>query len=361
MNLTQPGRTLPVQIKDHTSSELAVLLSGAGVTPRLARQLQSAAVRRGASEIPRFLPETSPHLLARVREVTSIPALELVDKIVSPRDGFTRYLFRGEGVDPFEAVRIPLLHRAGDLKHVVCVSSQVGCALRCDFCATGRLGFRRNLATWEIVDQVVHIQRDSVEPVRGVVFMGMGEPMLNYDSVMRAAEVLSEPCGMAISAKAITISTVGIVPMIQRFTSERRPFRLIVSLTKADSGERRALLPIEATYPLPELISALRDYHAATGTRVTLAWTLISGYNTKLSDAKQLAELTRGLPIKLDLIDVNDSTGRYVAPSDEERNGFLDSLRVELGMPVARRYSGGQDIDGGCGMLAGTSEQRISL
>ncbi|HXI13331.1 MAG TPA: radical SAM protein [Thermoanaerobaculia bacterium] len=355
MSLAQPRTTPQVRIKNHTSSELTALLSEVGVTPRLARQLQSAAVRRGALEIPRVLPETSPYVLARVGQVASIPALELIDKIVSPRDGFTRYLFRGDGPDLFEAVRIPLLHRAGDLKHIVCVSSQVGCALRCDFCATGRLGFRRNLATWEIVDQVVHIQRDSVEPVRGVVFMGMGEPMLNYDSVMRAAEVISEPCGMAISAKAITISTVGIVPAIQRFTSERRPFRLIVSLTKAESSSRKLLLPIEATYPLPELIAALREYQAATGKRITLAWTLISGYNTSQTDARELAELTRGLAIKLDLIDVNDSTGRYVAPSDEERNHFRDALRVELGMPVARRYSGGQDIDGGCGMLAGAA------
>ena len=147
---------------------------------------------------------------------------------------------------------------------MVCVSSQVGCAMACEFCATGRMGFRGNLAAWEIVDQVVKIQADSPHPVRGVVFMGMGEPMLNYDNVMQAATILSESCGMAIAAKAITISTVGIVPGIRRFTAERRRFRLVVSLTSADAGVRRGLMPIEKTYPTPQLMEALREYHAAT-------------------------------------------------------------------------------------------------
>ncbi|MCA9098676.1 MAG: radical SAM protein, partial [Planctomycetaceae bacterium] len=234
-----------------------------------------------------------------------------------------------------------------------CVSSQVGCALGCAFCATGRMGFQRNLATWEIVDQVVQIQRDSEYPVRGIVFMGMGEPMLNYDRVIRAARIFSEPCGMAINAKSITISTVGVVPGIRRFTAEGHPYRLIVSLTSADSSKREKLLPIEKTYPLPELMEAVREYHAAIRKRVTFAWTVMSGINTSRDDARQLAELTRGLPILLDLIDVNDPTGQFRRPDSEEANAFRDYLREELQMPVQRRYSGGQDIHGACGMLAG--------
>jgi 23S rRNA (adenine2503-C2)-methyltransferase len=170
---------------------------------------------------------------------------------------------------------------------------------------------------------------------------------------MRAAEVLSEPCGLAVDARAITVSTVGIVPMIRRFTAERRPYRLIVSLTSADPAQRRALLPVEETHPLPELLAAVREYQEATGVRVTLAWTLLGGVNTRPEDARQLAELTAGLRMRLDLIDVNDAGGRFLPPSDEERNAFRDALTRELGMPVARRYSGGQDVRGGCGMLAG--------
>jgi 23S rRNA (adenine2503-C2)-methyltransferase len=342
-----------ILLKDQTAVELHAALRDVGVTERLARKLQSDVLRKNATEIPAAVPEVSPRVLAAVRERVSIPQLKLLDKVVSPRDSFAKYLFQGEGTEPFEAVRIPLLHRPDDLKYIVCVSSQVGCALGCAFCATGRMGFRRNLATWEIVDQVVQVQADSPHPVRGVVFMGMGEPLLNYDRVIRAARVFSEPCGPAINAKAITISTVGVVPQIRRFTAEGHPYRLIVSLTTADSAQRRELLPIEQTYPLPELFDAIREYHAATGRRMTLAWTLMSGVNTSEAHVRQLVELIGDLPILLDLIEVNDASGRFQPPTQEEFQNFRQALRTLLPMPVNRRYSGGQDIHGACGMLAG--------
>jgi 23S rRNA (adenine2503-C2)-methyltransferase len=340
-----------VRFKDHTAVGLHERLAPLGVDARLARRLQAVVLRTGA--VPPALPEVPRRLLDAVRATTEVPRLALVEKRVSPTDGFTKYLFRGEGPEAFEAVRIPLLHRPEDRKYVVCVSSQVGCAMGCVFCATGRLGFRRNLAAWEIVDQVLQVRDDSPHPVRGAVFMGMGEPFLNYERVMRAAEVLSEPCGVAIDARAITVSTVGIVPMIRRFTAERRPYRLIVSLSSAEPARRRSLLPVEDVHPLPELMVAVREYHAATGKRVTLAWTLIGGVNTRPEDARRLAELTAGMPVLIDLIDVNDAGGEFLPPTDAERNAFRDALTRELGMPVVRRYSGGQDIRGGCGMLAG--------
>ncbi len=350
----------PIRMKDHTADGLHAHLADIGVTPRLARRLQASILQRGGVELPAQLSEVSRRVLERVREVVQVPTLEIVDKVVSPTDGFTKYLFRGEGKEPFEAVRIPLLHRPPDLKYVVCVSSQVGCALGCVFCATARLGFKRNLAVWEIVDQVFQIRADSPHPVRGVVFMGMGEPMLNYDRVMQAASILSEPCGMGIDSKAITISTVGVVPGIRRFTAEHRPYRLVVSLTSADSARRRELLPIEATHSLPELKEAITEYHQATGRRIILAWTLLAGINTRPEDARRLAEWTAGLPVQIDLIDVNDPTGQFRRPTSEELTIFRDALSAELGMPVVRRYSGGQDVQGGCGMLAGIAASSLS-
>lgn len=338
-------------LKDHTSTELAEALADLAPPDRLIRQIHAAACR-GDTELPASVPTVSPKLLEKIRQRVSTPSLTIVNKVVSPEDGFAKYLFRGEGAGQFEAVRIPLLHRPEDKKYVICVSSQVGCALGCVFCATGRMGFQRNLATWEIVDQVVQIQADSDHPVRGVVFMGMGEPMLNYDRVIRAAKIFSEPCGLAISGKAITISTVGVVPGIRRFTAEQHPYRLIVSLTSATVEKRLSLFPIERIHPLPELMEAVREYHAATNKRVTFAWTVLGGINTSRQDARDLAELTRGLPILLDLIDVNDPTGQFRRPTSDEANAFRDALREELAAPVQRRYSGGQDIHGACGMLA---------
>ncbi len=342
-----------LRFKNATVDEIESALAPLGVNAKIARRLQAAVCRKGHAEIPLDIPEVSPKLLQRVREVTDVPRLTLIDKVVSPTDGFAKYLFRGEGEQPFETVRIPLLHREGDQKYVLCVSSQVGCAMACAFCATGKLGFQRNLATWEIIDQVLQVQADSEHPVRGIVFMGMGEPMLNYDRVMRAARILSEPSGLAIDGKAITISTVGIVPMIRRFTREKRPYKLVVSLTSADPETRKTLLPIENKYSTANLLDAVREYHAVTGKRVTFAWTLISGVNTREEDARRLAELTRDLPIILDIIDVNDPTGEFRRPDEAELNRFRDALNEHLKQPVVRRYSGGQDIGGGCGMLAG--------
>ncbi len=351
--MTSPTTFEPILFKDCTSFELHLRLAHVGISERLARRLQSAVVREDAPAVPTAMAEVSRRLLEHVAESTRVPRLTLLDRVTSPVDGFTKYLFRGAGEEPFETVRIPLLHRPEDRKYVVCVSSQVGCALACAFCATGKMGFRRNLEAWEIVDQVLRVRADSEYPVRGVVFMGMGEPFLNYDRVIHAARILCEPCGPAIDGKGITISTAGVVPMIRRFTAEGHPYRLIVSLTAADPEKRRRLMPIENTHSLPELMAAIREYHAVTGKRVTLAWATMAGVNTSAEDARQIAALTAGMPVRLDLIDVNDPSGEFLPPSTDEMNRFRDALTVELGMPVARRYSGGGDVNAGCGMLVG--------
>lgn len=340
---------MQILLKNQTAEKLHRQL---GITLRQARMIQAAVTRKGS--LPDVQAEISEKALKALRAATEIPNLTVINKTVSPQDGFAKYLFRGDGPEPFEAVRIPLLHREDDQKYIVCVSSQVGCAMGCAFCYTGRMGFIRNLAAWEMVDQVLKIRDDSEHPVRGVVFMGMGEPFQNYDEVIRAARILSEPCGGAIAADAISISTSGIAPAIRRFTEERQPFRLVVSLTSADPQKRRELMPVEGLHSTDELIAALRERHQATGERTVLAWTMISGVNTGEEDAKQLAELTRGLPVKLDLIDVNDPSGKYAPPSPEELKTFRDALRLHLAAPVARRYSGGKDICAACGLLAVT-------
>ncbi len=340
---------MPILLKNQTAEELHRQLD---VTLRQARMIQAVVIRKG--KLPEVQAEISEKALKALRAATEIPNLTLMDKTVSPQDGFAKYLFRGDGPEPFEAVRIPLLHKEEDKKYIVCVSSQVGCAMGCAFCYTGKMGFIRNLSAWEMVDQVLKIRDDSEHPVRGVVFMGMGEPFLNYDEVIRAARILSEPCGGAISAKAITVSTSGIVPAIRRYTAEKHPFRLVVSLTSADPQKRRELMPIENLHSTTELMDALRDRYEVTRKRIPLAWTMISGVNTGEEDAKQLAELTKGLPVKLDLIDVNDPSGKYCPPSPEELKMFRDALRLHLAAPVARRYSGGKDIGAACGLLAGT-------
>lgn len=339
-----------------TPNQLADRYAEDGMTPRLARLLLASALRRGVW--PEDNSTISANWLRQIQQVLHIPALTLLDRLTSKEDGFSKFLFAAPDSARFEAVLIPLTHRPQDLKAIICVSSQAGCAMGCAFCATGRLGFTRDLETWEIVAQVAQIRRNTELPIRGVVFMGMGEPLLNYDRVVQAARIFSEPAGLAISAKAITLSTAGVVPAIRRLTRDNLPYRLVVSLTSADPAKRRGLMPVEGTHPLCDLKAALSEYHAVTGRRVTLAWTLIAGVNTSEEDARQLAAWAGDLPVQLDLIDVNDATGRFKPPDDAERNAFRDVLRKHLRAPVLRRYSGGKDIEAACGMLAANTANR---
>ena len=244
------------------------------------------------------------------------------------------------------------MHRPEDRKYVVCVSSQVGCAMGCQFCATGRMGFRRNLAAWEIVDQVVKIQADSPAPVRGVVFMGMGEPMLNYDRVMRAAQHPFRTVRMAIAGKAITISTAGIVPGIRRFTAERHSYRLVVSLTPPTRSCARELMPIEST--LSDGGFDARDPRVSRGhgTAGTLAWIMISGVNTRELDAQMLARLTARTAHQVGP-DRRERSQRSIPAAAGGARHLSRCVAAELAMPVAHRYSGGQDIHAACGMLVG--------
>jgi 23S rRNA (adenine2503-C2)-methyltransferase len=275
--------------------------------------------------------------------------LEVVDRRRSRLDPFVKYLFRSGDGRVFEAVRIPLERP----RWSICVSSQVGCALACAFCETGRLGFTRNLEAWEMVEQVLTIRRESPErPVTGVVFQGQGEPFQNYDEVIRAAEVLRHPCGGRIRGDRITISTVGILPLIERYTEEGHPYRLILSLTSA-LGERRAgLVPVGRRYDVPELAAAMRRHAAARGGPVNLAWVLMAGVNTGPEEALELARLFSGVAVRLSIIDVNDPSGRFRPPDSAERGRFLSAL-AEQGIAFVRRYSGGPDIHAACGMLAG--------
>jgi 23S rRNA (adenine2503-C2)-methyltransferase len=188
--------------------------------------------------------------------------------------------------------------------------------------------------------------------VTGAVFQGQGEPFHNYDEVIRAASILCDPCGGRISADAITISTVGLVPQIRRYTREGHRFRLIVSLTSAVPDRRRRLLPVAGRFSIDEVAGALREHAIATGKRVTVAWVLMGGVNHDEEEIAHLRELLRDVPLRLNLIDVNDARlDGYRRASDDERGAFVDLLQ-RLRVPIIRRYSGGRRSHAACGMLA---------
>jgi 23S rRNA (adenine2503-C2)-methyltransferase len=323
----------------------------AGISLDDARRITGAVIGRGRSL--RDARNVRREVLDRVDALATPGVLTQVE-VVDARDGFRKYLLALPDGARVEAVRIPLY----DTHHVVCVSSQAGCALGCAFCATGELGLTRSLKSWEIVAQVLHVRADSTRPVTGVVFMGQGEPFLNYDAVLEAAYALCDPAGARIDARRISISTAGVVPMIRRYTAEGHKFRLCVSLTAAIPWKRLALMPVEQGFPLDELVEAIREHAAARG-RVTLEYVMIAGVNVGPEDAAALGQLLAGIPVRLNPIAVNDATGRYRPPTEDEWNAFRDALARELpGQPIVRRYSGGQDEHAACGMLASRARER---
>jgi 23S rRNA (adenine2503-C2)-methyltransferase len=346
----------PIRFKEHTSESLHRALAHLGVDARLARRLQ-AAVMQKVGRVPEQMPEVSRRRLDEVRGATVVPQLECIEKVVSPKDGFAKYLFRGEGEGVFEAVRIPLMHRPGDEKYVICVSSQVGCAMGCVFCATGRMGFRRNLAAWEIVDQVMHVRDDSDHPVRGVVFMGMGEPMLNLDAVLEACERLPE---IGITHRRTTISTVGWIPGIERLAESEMPVRLALSVHAADEALRSELMPVNDRFALRDVIEACRAFHERRRRRIFIEYVMLAGVNDRYQQALALARALRAghesepSIFKVNLIPFNPSGTEFNGSGRESIAAFRAALESH-GIPATVRLTRGRDIAAACGQLAATA------
>jgi 23S rRNA (adenine2503-C2)-methyltransferase len=370
----QSGRASEaLNLRDLDRDQLTSAVAGVGVGGDVARRIFARVHRDGAAGFPPDSVRGLAKSAAAALDGTCVwPELEVLERRQAD-DGFLKYLLKLPDGREIEAVRIPLpdpeaaralkaRRRAGraaplealpPAKYTACLSSQVGCALACDFCATGRLGGIRSLKTWEILAQLRIIAREADHPVRGVVFMGMGEPLLNYDNVIRAARIMSDPAGPAIAAKAISISTAGVLPGIRRFTAEGHRYRLILSLGAPTSDERRRLMPIEDRWPLAEVMAAMRDHAAVRGQRVTLAYVVLGGVNATPAHARAMGALIGDTRVKLNLIDVSDETGRYRRATPDELAAFRDALDA-LGVPVVRRYSGGADIAAACGTLAAT-------
>jgi len=257
-----------------------------------------------------------------------------------------------------EAVAIP----RWDDDLTLCVSSQVGCPLSCVFCATGRLGLKGNLTAGEILEQHAWAQRLSGRRVTDVVFMGMGEPLLNYDASLAAAYALTSPRGSQISHRRIVFSTAGVVPRILQYVREGHRFPLFFSITSAIPEKRKSLMPHEAVYPLRDLVEAIREYQRRWRRNrwVVLEYVAIPGQNMGEEDITALGEAFAGIPHIIDVIPYNSTDGRFRPPSWAEVRAFTRSLR-RLNTPVKIRYSSGKQQGGGCGQLAGGKVERPAL
>ncbi len=238
-------------------------------------------------------------------------------------------------------------------RHTICISSQIGCNVDCDFCATASMGLIRNLMTGEIIDQAIAIRSIVKEPITNVVFMGMGEPFLNYERVINAADILHNHNGFGLGAKRITISTSGIVPMIDRFVKEKHKYKLAISLNATEDNTRKKIMPINRRWPINDLIKSASRFAARKNHNVMFEYVLLKGINDTSQDAIRLAKLIRGIDCKVNIIPYNETDGKYKRPDDEKIEKFLEVLnKHRSGFRILVRWSKGQDIDAACGQLA---------
>lgn len=271
----------------------------------------------------------------------------------SATDTTEKFLFELLDQSLIETVLIPAtpgLTSSSD-RHTVCVSTQVGCAYACRFCASGLEGVKRNLTTAEIVEQVLHIQKLSGNPVNNIVVMGMGEPLANYENLIRALKIINAPWGLGIGARKITVSTVGLVPQIRQLADEPMQIRLAVSLHGATDDVRGQIMPVNRKYPLKELLAACEYYCVTKKRMMTFEYILIEGINDSLDQAHQLGAIARPLQAKVNLIPYNPVEGLPWKRPGRDRCKMFQHIVREHGIAVTLRTEKGTDIAAACGQL----------
>lgn len=300
---------------------------------------------RGVTD-PALMENLPQALRLRLEASGPLSTASLIERTTSSSEPTVKYLLQLEDGRRIETVSMI----KGD-RHTVCVSSQVGCNVGCGFCATAAMGLERNLSAGEIVDQVLLVKEERQRPITNVVFMGMGEPLLNYQRVLQAADILHHKKGLGLGAGRITISTAGIVPQIDLFVAENRPYKLAISLNATTDEVRERLMPINRTWPLKELLRAARAYANRPRRTITFEYVLLAGENDTPDDARRLIGMLKGMSCKVNVIPYNDIGDRYQRPADIAIANFVDELS-RGDFPVLIRWSNGSDIAAGCGQLA---------
>lgn len=333
-------------IKEFLLEELRMELERLGEPGYRAVQVFQWLFKKGVTDFSEFsnLPNS---LREKLRENFLIDGFELFGRLRA-QDGTEKFLFKLEDGNFIETVLIPSGHRA-----TLCLSTQVGCKFACAFCASGLKGYKRNLSAGEILDQILYAKFTLGQELTNFVFMGMGEPLDNFENVARAIRLMNTPEGLGIAARRITVSTSGVIPGIERFKELGLQVGLSLSLHSANDGLRGRLMPISRTFALERVLKACEDYMRATGRKMTIEVVLIAGVNDSIQDAAGLTEIAKRLRAKVNLIPYSPCPGLdFKTPPD----GVIDAFQRKLsagGVSVTLRRSKGRDILAACGQLAG--------
>ena len=332
-------------IKGIDLKELENILTSWGQRPFHARQIFSWIYKKGVLDFD-AMSDLPLDLRTSLKENFYILSLKLIKRLKSS-DGTEKFLFELKDHNFIEAVIIPTEKRITG-----CISTQVGCKFACRFCASGALGFKRNLASSEMVEEVLYLKNNSRgKKLTHIVFMGVGEPLDNYDNVIRAIRFINSPHTFNIGARRITISTSGVVPAIKKLSGEGLQVELSVSLHAADDKTRSRLMPINKIYTLADLIAACREYIRKTNRQITFEYILIKGINSGLQNALKLSKILKGLNCKVNLIPCNAIKELKVEPPEKLEISLFRDYLLKSGINVTLRRPRGQDIEAACGQL----------
>jgi len=338
-------------IRKFSIEEIKEYLVSIGEKPFRAKQILSWLWQKGATSIDEMTNLSKP-LREKLKESFVINAIR-EDAVQHSNDGTVKVRYKLHDGHMMESVLIPV---PKDNRYTVCVSSQVGCSLTCSFCATGKMKRIRNLDPGEIYDQVVLINRICEEkydhPLTNIVYMGMGEPLLAYKSVLESIRLITAPEGLNMSPKRITVSTAGIAKMIRKLADDQVKFNLALSLHAADDEKRNEIMPINEQNNLTVLMDSIDYFYQATGNRISYEYIAFQNFNDNLEDAKNLVKLCKRFPVRVNIIEYNPIDGVEFVKSEADRlDRFAQYLREHRVMITVRR-SRGKDIDAACGQLA---------
>ncbi len=324
---------------------LEVILTGSGEKPFHARQIFAWIYKKGVTDFD-AMSDLPSDVRRRLKENFYILSLNLIKKIKS-HDGTEKFLFALKDNNLIEAVIIPAEKRVTG-----CISTQAGCKFACRFCASGALGFKRNLTSQEMIEEVLCLKNNPLgEKLTHLVFMGIGEPLDNYDNVLKAIRIINSPHAFNIGARRITISTAGVIPAIKKLSGEGLQIELSVSLHAADEKTRGTLMPINKIYPLKYLIAACREYISKTDRQITFEYVLIKNINSGLQDALKLSKILKGLNCKVNLIPCNAIKELKMQPPEKPEILLFRDTLLKQGLNVTLRKPRGEDIDAACGQL----------
>jgi 23S rRNA (adenine2503-C2)-methyltransferase len=344
---------MSLYLSDLSSAQIEELVAGLGAPAYRAKQIRHWLYQGLASSFEEMtdLPKNFRQALA---EKTVLHKLNSTREVTS-RDGTVKVLFSLPDNKTIESTLMLYPAPEGKTSYTICLSTQVGCPIGCPFCATGQQGFERNLTPGEIIDQVLYFARRLRDAgpqhrITNLVFMGMGEPLVNYDNLWQAVETLNASNGFGLGARNMTISTAGLVPQIKQLSLEKLQVGLAVSLHASTNKLRDWLVPLNRKYPLEQLIGACREYVAQTGRRITFEYILLEGVNDSLVQARQLVHLIEGLNCHVNLIAANKTLGDLRPAKQETALAFEEELK-RLHIQCTIRLGRGLDIDAGCGQL----------